>query len=200
MDAPTIECGGRLFYLMGASGAGKDSILAACRQRLGPEDRCQVAHRYITRRPLAEGENHVWLSDTEFSQRLALGSFALNWAANGLRYGIGLEIDLWLRQGCAVIVNGSRAHLPQARSLYGPLLVPVCVVVSPERLRDRLLARGREDTVAIEQRLRRAREQEQAAMHASDTHVIRNDGPLEDAVDALLALIAGERPPTIAWN
>ncbi|WP_245601050.1 nucleoside/nucleotide kinase family protein [Marinobacterium jannaschii] len=45
---------GTLFYLVGASGAGKDSLLEGVRQRLRPEHYCYVAHRYITR-PAAAG-------------------------------------------------------------------------------------------------------------------------------------------------
>jgi ribose 1,5-bisphosphokinase PhnN len=39
-----------------------------------------------------------------------------------------------------VLVNGSRAHLPQARPLWAALL-PVCLQVSPDVLR-RLQSRG----------------------------------------------------------
>jgi ribose 1,5-bisphosphokinase len=34
-----------------------------------------------------------------------------------------------------VLVNGSRAHLPQARARYGAALLPVCLQVSPDILR-----------------------------------------------------------------
>jgi len=96
---------GRLFYLMGPSGAGKDSLLLRARERLSAGS-CLIASRYITRPPELQGENHLWLSEAEFQQRLALGTFALHWSANGYRYGIGLEIDCWLERGLDVLVNG----------------------------------------------------------------------------------------------
>ena len=54
----------RLVYLMGASGAGKDSLLDALRHDLPPN--LMVAHRYITRPANAGSENHIALSQHEF--------------------------------------------------------------------------------------------------------------------------------------
>ncbi len=53
---------GRLFYVVGASGAGKDSLIEYARNALGSRDAVVFAHRYITRPPTARGENHVALS------------------------------------------------------------------------------------------------------------------------------------------
>ena len=58
------------------------------------------------------------------------GGFALRWSSHGLRYGIGVEMDAWLAGGAAVIVNGSRAHLPQAHARY-PALTAVEIRVDP---------------------------------------------------------------------
>ncbi len=70
--------------------------------------------------------------------------------------GVGIEIDLWLHAGFDVVVNGSRAHLPQARARYQSALLPVCLQVSPEILRQRLENRGRENASEINARLARA--------------------------------------------
>ena len=53
---------GTLFYVVGASGAGKDSLLAYARAALGGGTPVFFAHRYITRPAEAGGENHVALS------------------------------------------------------------------------------------------------------------------------------------------
>ncbi|GHM29007.1 hypothetical protein ECZU45_27940 [Escherichia coli] len=79
---------------------------------------------------------------------------ALSWHANGLYYGVGVEIDLWLHAGFDVLVNGSRAHLPQARARYQSALLPVCLQVSPEILRQRTENRGRENASEINARPR----------------------------------------------
>lgn len=102
---------GKLIWLMGPSGSGKDSLLAELRLR--EQTQLLVAHRYITRDATAGNENHIALSEQEFFSRAGQQLFALSWHANGYYYGVGLEIDLWLHAGFDVLVNGSRAHLPQ---------------------------------------------------------------------------------------
>jgi len=105
---------GKLIWLMGASGSGKDSLLTELRQR--EQTQLLVAHRYITRAASAGSENHIALSEQEFFTRAGQNLLALSWHANGLYYGVGVEIDLWLHAGFDVVVNGSRAHLPQGRA------------------------------------------------------------------------------------
>ncbi|AHG20897.1 ribose-phosphate pyrophosphokinase [Chania multitudinisentens RB-25] len=173
----------RLIYLMGPSGSGKDSLLA--RLRADNRIRPLVAHRYITRPANAGGENHIALSEAEFLRRRASKLFALDWQAHGHYYALGIEIDLWLLQGIDVVVNGSRGHLPQALNRYGTQLLPVCLLVSPEILRQRLMQRGRESTAQIEQRLTRAADYQQAL--PAGCHLLDNNGDLEQTFDALLA-------------
>lgn len=55
---------GKLIWLMGASGSGKDSLLTELRQR--EQTQLLVAHRYITRAASAGSENHIALSEQEF--------------------------------------------------------------------------------------------------------------------------------------
>ena len=55
---------GKLIWLMGPSGSGKDSLLAELRQR--EQTQLLVAHRYITRAASAGSENHIALSEQEF--------------------------------------------------------------------------------------------------------------------------------------
>ena len=138
---------GKLIWLMGASGSGKDSLLTELRQR--EQTQLLVAHRYITRDASAGSENHIALSEQEFFTRAGQNLLALSWHANGLYYGVGIEIDLWLHAGFDVVVNGSRAHLPQARARYQSALLPICLQVSPEILRQRLENRGRETPVKL---------------------------------------------------
>ena len=143
-----------------------------------------LAHRYITRDASAGSENHIALSEQEFFTRAGQNLLALSWHANGLYYGVGVEIDLWLHAGFDVVVNGSRAHLPQARARYQSALLPVCLQVSPEILRQRLENRGRENASEINARLARA-----ARYTPQDCHTLNNDGSLRQSVDTLLTLI-----------
>ncbi|MEO6678045.1 MAG: phosphonate metabolism protein/1,5-bisphosphokinase (PRPP-forming) PhnN [Pseudomonas sp.] len=179
---------GRLIYLMGPSGSGKDSLIQAARESLLALG-CDVVRRVITRSAESVGEDAVEVSPAEFEQRREEGSFSLSWHANGLAYGIPAEIDQWLRNGRHVLVNGSRGYLPVALEHY-PNLVPVLLTVSDEVLRERLLRRGRESLEEIEARIRRnglfVAEDSVGSAHI---HRLDNSGDLSVAVAKLLDLL-----------
>lgn len=144
---------GKLIYLLGPSGAGKDSLIAAAREALY-EIGCEVAQRVITRSAESVGEQALEVSAQEFEKAVQRGEFALCWRANGLGYGIPVQIDAWLAAGRHVLVNGSRGHLQQARERY-PELIPILLTVTNEVLRRRLIRRGRESGEEIERRMQR---------------------------------------------
>ena len=104
---------GRLIYVVGPSGAGKDSLLEWMRARLPADSGVRLARRTITRPAGAGGEDHIAATDAQFDEALARGEFALHWRANGHRYGIGREIEQWLAAG----QYGGRERL--ARVPYG---------------------------------------------------------------------------------
>jgi ribose 1,5-bisphosphokinase len=143
-----------LVYVMGASGSGKDTLLRQVRASSRADERILVAHRYITR-PSSQDEASLALTPDEFDRRARFGCFALHWRSHGLAYGVGVEIDAWMAAGITVLVNGSRAYLPQACARY-PGLCAVEITVDAETLRRRLVGRGRESEQAIAERLARA--------------------------------------------
>ncbi|MDT8371865.1 MAG: phosphonate metabolism protein/1,5-bisphosphokinase (PRPP-forming) PhnN [Gammaproteobacteria bacterium] len=174
----------KLFYVIGASGAGKDSLIYHVRQNMPEDASIMYAQRYITRPADAGGENHVALSVREFEHRKGLGCFAMHWFSHETHYGIGNEINVWLSNGLNVVMNGSRGYLQVARKLF-PQLVPVLISVDPEILSDRLYARGRESSSQIKQRLIQAIKLENEVKHYQLIK-IDNNGLLEDAGNALL--------------
>ncbi len=175
----------RLIYVVGASGSGKDSLMSYARHRLANESQVVFAHRYITRSADAGGENHVALTQEEFDSRRRAGLMAMHWESHGHAYGLGIEVNQWLAKGITVVVNGSREYLETAAQRY-PELVPVWVEVSPEVLRARLQARGREGAEEIEKRLARAPKNQVLGRRGE---LIRNDGELRLAGDTLVNLI-----------
>ncbi|MBM7059613.1 phosphonate metabolism protein/1,5-bisphosphokinase (PRPP-forming) PhnN [Pseudomonas sp. UL073] len=176
---------GRLLYLMGASGVGKDSLLLAARDFLLARG-CHIVRRVVTRSGEAAGEDAIAVSHAQFAEMEQQGAFALSWRAHGLAYGIPAEIDGWLAQGDDVVVNGSRGHWAKVRQRY-PDACGILLQVAPDELRRRLLARGRESAAEIEKRLARNR-----LFEAGFDDVLRldNSGPLEQTVQRLLALLA----------
>lgn len=175
-----------LFYVMGPSGAGKDSVLGRARALLPADSPVVFAHRYITRPPEASGENHVALSGPEFALRRTHGLFAFHWQAHGNHYGIGREIHAWRKAGLTVVVSGSREHFQNVAGV-DPDTYPVLITAPAERLRERLAARGREDEAAAARRLERS---DAYDVHDPRLITITNDGPLDDAAMALVRALA----------
>ncbi|MGK8289309.1 phosphonate metabolism protein/1,5-bisphosphokinase (PRPP-forming) PhnN [Pseudomonas putida] len=176
---------GRLVFLVGPSGSGKDSLIDAAREQLAAAG-VEVARRAITRSAEAKGEAAHSVSPERFAALRGEGAFCMHWQANGLEYGIPAQVDQWLMQGRCVLVNGSRAYLPEARRRY-PGLLAISLQVEPAVLRQRLLARGRETPEQIEQRLaRNATFQLEADQ---PVHLLDNSGSLTAAVGRLIALL-----------
>ena len=194
MNAPilrAVEClpmKGRLIYVVGPSGSGKDSVIDYARDRLPADANIVFAQRTITRPASAGGEKHVAVSEAEFERMLTQGQLAMHWRANGLSYGIGAEIRTWLDYGRTVVVSGSRAHLPAAIADF-PGLEVVQVSASVETLRARLGARGREDAAQVEGRLQRAASL--SLPPGTPACRIDNDGELAAAGERLLACLLG---------
>lgn len=180
---------GRLIYLMGPSGSGKDSLIDAARPDL---EACgvRVVRRVITRSAEAVGEAAHSVSPAQFQVLLANSAFVLHWQANGLHYGIPAQIDDWLGQGHSVVVNGSRANLPQAKNRY-PDLLPILLTVDTQILRQRLHARGREGAEEIERRLER--NLQVGVLEDGAIHLLDNSTQLQDAVARLLDVLRTER-------
>lgn len=179
---------GRVVYVAGPSGAGKDSLLQYVRERLPEDARVAFAHRYITRKASTEAgaEHHVPLTSAEFDLRVRAGFFAMHWHANGNGYGIGIEIEDWLRRGFLVIVNGSRGYIPEASEIY-PELCLVWVDAPTAVLEARLALRARETATEIARRIARAAAFEAPAL-VPDLH-LQNDRALADARSRLLGFI-----------
>jgi ribose 1,5-bisphosphokinase len=177
---------GRLFYVVGASGVGKDSLIRYARDALGDAHAVVFAHRYITRAPKAGGENHVALTEAEFALRKRRGLFAMAWQSHGYHYGVGIEIDGWLGTGLAAVVNGSRSYIPAARDRYPDMKI-VWVSAKPQVLAARLEHRGRESRNEISERLERTHrlglEPPSGALHIS------NEGTIESAGAELVELL-----------
>lgn len=169
---------GRLIYIMGASGAGKDSLIRElC--RYFKDSPVTVVRRHITRPASAGGEKHIPVSPERFEELSAQGYFSLQWTGHGLRYGIAAQSDLLLERGLSLLLNGSRAAFPAAMQRY-PDLLPVLVSAHPHILRTRLAARGRESGEEMEARLQRARMPVPGEDAARQWIRIDNSGALKD--------------------
>lgn len=114
-----------------------------------------LVQRVITRAPEAGGEDYVPVDEAQFGAMRDAGDFALHWQAHGLHYGIPASVDAQLAQGNDLLVNLSRAVLPQAQVRFDPFL---CLSITAPKpvLAARLAGRGRESAAEIERRLSRS--------------------------------------------
>ncbi len=179
--AVSARPGGTLFYVVGASGVGKDSLIDTLRQRL-PAGRFVFARRTITRPADSGGELHEACTDLQFVEREARGEFLLSWQAHGLRYGLSTALLDDLQAGRHVIANGSRG-MAGTLSTRVQRLVVIEIDAPAELIAARLAARGRESATDIAQRLSRS-----AAAYPDHLSVVRvmNDGGLAAGTVRLL--------------
>ena len=108
---------GTLHLVVGPSGVGKDTLIAAAR---AARPDLAFPTRVITR-PAGPGENHEPVSEAEFARRLALGEFALHWRAHGLAYGIPAAVETALSACRGGVINVSRAAVAEARARFAPV-------------------------------------------------------------------------------
>lgn len=184
--APLPVAAGTMVVVVGPSGAGKDSVMSYAARRFAEEPRLDFVRRVITRPADAGGEAHEAIDVAGFREREAAGGFSVCWDAHGLCYGIPRETLDRLADGVTLIANGSRSALPAFAAAY-PRLKVVLITARPDILAARLAARGRESADAIARRLDRAVPE---IVVAADTVVIDNSGPLEEAGEAFVSVLA----------
>ena len=173
---------GRLIAIVGPSGVGKDSLIAALAEA---DPSLRPVRRTITRAADAGGEAFDEVSDGAFDAMLAAGAFCLHWRAHALRYGIPAEAQATVASGERRLANLSRGVLGEAAGRFPGLLV-VSVTASPAILSERLRGRGRETDAEIAGRLARPAPPlpDCVACVAVD-----NSGPIADTARAALAAI-----------
>ena len=183
----------RLIYVIGPSGAGKDSLLNSLRQEMSDMTAMSdtttpsplyFAKRTITRSHDQSNEDHEAVDSSHFESLINSDAFAMHWFANGLHYGIRHQELAPMSEGTWVMVNGSRAYLEEAKRRF-PELTVLYITAPIEVLRARLLSRGRENEQAIEARLSRSKD---VALGPQDLYV-SNGGSLADSVAMLKKLL-----------
>ncbi len=165
---------GILFFVVGPSGAGKDTLLDGARGAMAGDARFAFARRTITRPADAGGEEHEPVDLAAFEDIERAGGFLVSWRAHGLAYGLPAALRDELARGRHVIANGSRAVIADLAKRV-PRLVVVRVTAPVEILARRLAGRGRETEQDIAARLARADLAVDADVEVID--VINDDTP-----------------------
>lgn len=172
-----------LILVVGPSGAGKDTLLAAAQLALADDMRFRFVRREITRPAGAGAEAHIPLDFSSFTARRAAGHYALHWEAHGLGYGIAADIADDLAEGRFVIASVSRTVVAGAAERFPARVLEITAPASvlAERLRDR----ARESEADIALRLART----VALTDAIESVVILNDGTPEEGAARLIAAL-----------
>jgi ribose 1,5-bisphosphokinase len=168
---------GTLVLVVGPSGAGKDTLIAAAREALADDPGFVFPRRIVTREAVKELEDHDTISREDFAALRDEDGFALSWDAHGLSYALPKSILEDLDTGRTVVANTSRQVLGEAVARYG---AHVILVAADRAVRAwRLSGRGRESEAEIASRLAR----EGAALPPGvEATVIDNSGELATAV------------------
>ena len=185
--------GGTLFFIVGASGVGKDTLIDTLRPRL-PTRRFVFARRIITRPADSGGEAHEACTEPQFLARAARGEFLVSWQAHGLCYALSATLLNDLEAGRHVIANGSRSMAAELATRVSRLLV-IEIDAPADQIAARLLARGRESANDIAQRLARPRASYPASLAVAR---VMNDSDLPTGTARLLDAIVlslGDSPP-----
>ena len=170
---------GTLYLIVGPSGAGKDTLITAARDRLSQTH--VFPKRTITRPAQSPEEEHIFATVDSFTTQKRSDHFALTWSAHGLYYGIPSSILDDIKRGKHVVANVSRELIEQAKRIFHP--VHVILVTAPiQILSARLRVRGREAPSDITGRLTR-----QTEITANTTIV--NDGSIETALNEFIVAL-----------
>jgi guanylate kinase len=188
------SCGGRnLVVLSGPSGAGKTTVARAVAERLD----LAISVSATTRRPRpgeADGVDYFFLSDEEFSKRVAEGRF-VEWAeVFGRRYGTPVEeLERAGREGrlllLEIYVQGGiliKKKFPEALAI---LLLPP----EEQALRTRLAKRGTETPEELERRLAKARDEIRLARESRSYDVEVTNDDLRRAITEVASVIQTRR-------
>lgn len=186
---------GTFVAVVGASGAGKDTLIRAVQADIGCDPRFHFVRRLVTRTASPADEDHDTIDAATFDRMIEENRCALAWRAHGHGYALPLSLDEAVTAGRIAVANLSRAVLGKARRRYR-FCVIVEVTAPPDVLLRRLSGRGRETAEEIERRVSRAGARR---VDGADVVTIDNGGALVTAQsrfrDVLLRVAGSVAPP-----
>lgn len=147
---------GGFVFVVGPSGAGKDSLIAFARGAFAGNERIIFPRRIVTRAS-SEHEDHDSIDEAGFTEAEASGAFALHWRAHGLGYAIPKSAREDAEAGRIAICNISRRVVPWTR-VHLPNVTVVEVTAPAEILAARLAGRARLEDGDLAVRLARSLE------------------------------------------
>lgn len=179
-----------LLVISGPSGVGKDTVLAGLKERGQP---FHYTVTMTTRPPredeAADGPFLRFASEEEFDRLLAEDGFLEHAQVYGYRYGVPkAPVQEALAGGHDVVVRVDVQGAATIKALAPEALLIFLAPRSIEELEARMRARGGLKDDALARKLEAvAREMEQRSRF--DYTVVNEEGHVEEAVDAVLAIV-----------
>ena len=176
----------------GASGVGKDSVLAALRDAGVELHKCVTATTRPPRECETEGSSYFFLNSREFRRRVEAGELLEYARVHGHYYGTPKQAVLEaLAAGRDVVLNidvqggeSVRREIPDAVLVY---VAPPSAQELARRLRDR----GTDSEESVQLRLKNAQSEAEAASRLYDHQIVNED--LATAAYQLKCILTAER-------
>lgn len=167
----------KIVLIVGPSGVGKDTLLRHAKE-VYKED-LNFVKRYITREADTNEDNY-FVDDYAFEVLKNNGYFLSNWNAHGNAYGIPKS---FFKNGVNII-SISRARIKDFENAYENVYT-INITIEKDKLKQRLLDRGRETLEQIEKRLARSYEK----IEARKLIEFDNSKPLEESKKSFINLL-----------
>jgi guanylate kinase len=176
-----------VFVITGPSGVGKGTLIRGLLTRIPQLSLSISATTRAPRDGERDGVDYHFLTAEEFERRVAAGAFVEHATYSGRRYGtLRAELDLRTAAGAPVVLEIEVQGARQVREAMPDALQVFIAPPSTDALRRRLIKRGTDTPVQIQQRLDNA--ERELAARAEFGHVVVNDR-LEAATDELAAIV-----------
>lgn len=172
-----------IILVAGPSGSGKDTLLRNARIHFSGNGAISFARRYITRPP-DDNEDNYYLDTIGFKHLEKSGFFLSCWQAHRNYYGIAEHMAHDTNSYTTLVCSVSRGAVIDFDRRY-PNTLTVNVTVEEDILKERLLARGRENEADIEKRLARATKK----ITARNLILFDNSGPLQESCAKFIDLL-----------
>ena len=185
---------GLVFIISAPSGAGKTSLVAAIRERLGD---LELSVSHTTRKPRegeVDGEHYHFVSRSEFEAEIEADSMLEHAVVFGNLYGTSAKfVEQLTRDGADVILEIDWQGAEQARKKLSDQVSIMILPPSLTELENRLRSRGKDSEDVILRRLSSARAEMSQAKNF-DYLIVNED--FKSAADELASIITAERTRT----
>lgn len=190
---------GLLFVLVGPSGVGKNAIIDRLTERLPHLRRLPTATTRPPRPNEQEGRDHFFITRERFQQMIAEGAFLeYQEVHSGKFYGIIYRVLYEaLREGAHLIADIDIRGATAVRAAFPDNFISIFVLPPAlAALRERLMQRGNMDRADLEERLKRAEEEEIPRASECDYRVVNDqlDACVEEVANIITAEIAARAP------